>query len=409
MILFIAPNPHKVKEKEGFLQRVEAIDKVFNDEKKVYSDDLKNNIELADAVIKADLIYVHSVYNANKILKAYELFPEKIITDLHGVVPEEEEYADNIEVARVMAATEASVFKCGMYFVAVSDAMKKHFESKYELSSKVRWITLPIFNGVKSSIIKKKLTGHKNVVYAGGAQSWQNVDTMVNAINTSDKQYQFTILTHLPEAFNSITGDAKNRTIIKTVSSNEILKYYKQAVLGFVLRKDIIINRVACPTKLIEYLSHGVVPIVLSENIGDFKKLGYSFVKLDDFCKNKITDKQIESAINHNYQVYERFLEKIKQGEAELKHLGGMLIQTSGMRMPIFDKDSLSLELVNQSLTDKIIRYEYQIEEYRKKIVEYADLAEHYRMELGEVKKSKLQHRIKRIGAKIKNRVKPNS
>lgn len=34
MILFIAPNPHKSEKREGYLQRVAAIDELFSGEKK---------------------------------------------------------------------------------------------------------------------------------------------------------------------------------------------------------------------------------------------------------------------------------------------------------------------------------------------------------------------------------------
>ena len=35
-------------------------------------------------------------------------------------------------------------------------------------------------------------------------------------------------------------------------------------------REEILVNAVACPTKLVEYMYWGVVPVVITPNIGDF-------------------------------------------------------------------------------------------------------------------------------------------
>ena len=44
------------------------------------------------------------------------------------------------------------------------------------------------------------------------------------------------------------------------------------------MRDDIVLNRVAAPTKLIEYLSYGLIPIVKTINIGDSVKMGYEYI-----------------------------------------------------------------------------------------------------------------------------------
>jgi hypothetical protein len=394
MILFVAPNPHKVNEKEGFLQRVLAIDDIFPMEEKIYSEDLKNPEELARAIIDADLIYVHSIYNANKILPAYSIFPDKIITDLHGVVPEEEKKADNNEMANVMQATETEVFKYGKNFVAVSQAMVDHFKSKYSITNKKTWIILPIFNGTSGERKTKKVYKKRNVVYAGGAQSWQNIDKMIDAINNARSEYEFTVLTHSPAAFGGLNKEAKQRTVIKTVSSNQITKYYQVAVLGFILRDDIIVNTVACPTKLIEYLSHGVVPIVLSPNIGDFKEFGYSYIDIGEFLKRGLSSERLEEAIENNYKVYEKFKKLISTGTEELKLLTRRIDKLSNRDEGI-NEEHLITKLSNQELTDKVIKQEYQISEYKKKINEYADVAKHYQTQLELSENKRFSKRIR--------------
>ncbi len=404
MILFIAPNPHKVREREGFLQRVAAIDAIFTDPDKLYAEDLDKN-KLAKAIIEADLIYVHSIYNANKVLWCYSHFASKIITDLHGVVPEEEEYADNLEMARVMAATEKEVFKYGKHFVAVSQAMVDHFNEKYSLKQEVSWLVLPVFMGMDNERQQKIVEDRLSVIYAGGGQRWQNVDLMVDAINKTSGTYSYTILTHSQEAFSGIHPQVREKTTIKTVSSKQITEYYQNANLGFILRNDTIVNNVACPTKLIEYLANGVVPVVLSEKIGDFLSLGYKFVGLNSLLHNNVSKKYLEEAIDNNYWVYEALISKIETAKKGLISLYEQIkklpeqIETANL------EDVIALHIDFQAQTDQLLRYEYQIEVYQQKISEYAQAVEYYRKQELVAKEHNQKHGAKHAKKGLRRRL----
>lgn len=106
---------------------------------------------------------------------------------------------------------------------------------------------------------------------------------------------------------------------IKTVSSDQVAEYYKRAHLGFVLRDDVLVNRVACPTKLIEYLGSGVVPIIVSSKIGDFRELGYQYVTYNRFISGKkLSYKKYIKAVETNYAVFNRLVEQSKKGKRDL-------------------------------------------------------------------------------------------
>lgn len=319
MILFIAPNPHKVEMREGFLQRVAAVDKLFVGEEKVYFEDYKTTDSQADVIGKADLIYVHSIYSAKWIRSVYPLLTDKLVTDLHGVVPEEEELQGNADRARIMSEVEAEVFTFCKTFVAVSEEMTAHYNTKYSLGKEVSWIILPIFDESDAIDIAKKNFDYE-VVYAGGTQQWQNVDKMMEAINESN-DYRFTILTHNPDGFSHINQDKQPNVVVKTVPSSEVSAHYHDASLGFLLRDSNIVNRVACPTKLIEYLGNGVVPIVLSPAIGDAKRLGYSYITLQEFKSKKISKKRLKIAAERNMKVYEDLRLQSGLGRKELIQL----------------------------------------------------------------------------------------
>ena len=59
---------------------------------------------------------------------------------------------------------------------------------------------------------------------------------------------------------------------------------------GLVLRDDSAVNRVACPTKLAEYLYFGLIPVVRSPRLGDFEELGYAYVTEQEFRDGFIPD-----------------------------------------------------------------------------------------------------------------------
>ncbi len=383
MILFIAPNPHKIEEREGFLQRVRAIDSLFPSEEKIYFDDLHEEIDQAKAVMEARVIYVHSIYNANKILKIYSRFSEKIITDLHGVVPEEEEYANNMEMVSIMKVTEEEVFKVGRNFVAVTNSMVRHFDKKYPTNERI-WIVLPIFENIAiSKGVQTKNTGKRVVIYAGGTQPWQNISDMKEAIKQKEAKYNFVILTHNKKEFSDLSG--QQNITVKTVPSADIANYYKEASLGFVLRKKNLVNRVACPTKLVEYLAYGVLPIVSFESIGDFNEMGYSFIRLDDFIKQDLSESDINKGVENNFRVYETLIMQVEAAREKLIDLVNSIKQTQSNHT----LELIALEIQYQRDINQILRYEYQIEQYKAKINEYAKSVEYYK-EIAENKHSKI-------------------
>lgn len=329
MILFIAPDPHKQLSREGYLQRVAAIDAMFAAHEKIYSENLKSQEELVDVMIDADVIYLHSIYQSEKILSSYSFFADKIITDLHGLVPQElaimgDEYQ---HISRHMENVEKTVLSNGRQFVAVSQNMADYYTKKYKLRN-TTWIILPIFE-IKH--VKERVPSRDKAmtaIYAGGTQKWQNIDLMIDAINRAPSDNKYIILTPSPENFVGIKSKRASEVTIKSVPSAEVGKYYKKASLGFILRDDIPLNNVACPTKLIEYLSNGIVPIVLSPNMGDFETLGYSYVTLEDYINGRVDFEAIVGAVKNNYKVIKKLEAVVDRGEKDL----GKLIETLSTR-----------------------------------------------------------------------------
>jgi hypothetical protein len=82
---------------------------------------------------------------------------------------------------------------------------------------------------------------------------------------------------------------------LKSVKPEELSYYYKKCHYGFILRDDMVVNAVACPTKLVEYLYYGIIPIVKSPRIGDFSSRGYEYIDYTAFS-SKLS--AVKSSIN---------------------------------------------------------------------------------------------------------------
>jgi len=91
---------------------------------------------------------------------------------------------------------------------------------------------------------------------------------------------------------------------VDSVPRHSIFEYYDRASLGFVLRDDSLVNRVACPTKLVEYMCAGIIPIVEQPLIGDFYERGYEYILVDEFESAEAPSlEKLEDMRNHNFEV----------------------------------------------------------------------------------------------------------
>jgi len=334
MVLFISSYPDSASEKDGMMQRIIAVDCQFADVERAYLKisfvaHLPGSMERRDEnltvyrlnlfrhffgiwrlALRADCIYVHSVGNALALLPLY-LF-RKIVTDMHGAVPEEFRLAGKRLAALRYGPVEWMAVHRSRAIVTVSGAMAKHFREKYSLAS-LRSFNVPIFDEVAVSRDDRGTGRSKPVViYAGGAQAWQNVDLMLQAMDQVRERCEFIILTGDVAVFRQKTGALGLGAIgIASVPKHEVYGYYARADYGFVLRDDTVVNRVACPTKLVEYLSCGVIPIVIQPRIGDFEENGYSYLTLERFIKGDFpAPAELEAMRANNY----RLMESMKSG-----------------------------------------------------------------------------------------------
>ena len=105
------------------------------------------------------------------------------------------------------------------------------------------------------------------------------------------------------------------------VASKQQLKDdYAGTDFGMVLRDDHVVNRVSCPTKLFDYLCHGVVPIVRSPLLGDFEEYGYSYVTETEFSEGFFPDCVTRRwMVDNNHEVLRKFIAAFRRGVDEIR------------------------------------------------------------------------------------------
>lgn len=343
MILIIAKYPTAANDKDGMMQRITAIDKILDNCDKIYLDiNYKNNLKItltrvstntrvyktnivlgiflaAYLAFHAKRIYVHSVLNAIKVLPLYTIF-NKIITDMHGIVPEELYMEGRIYWSKIFNIVEHIVYKKSLIVITVTNAMSEYLKKKYKPINNI--MTVSIFD--TTFIIKKNYTINSKltIIYSGGTQKWQNIDMMLDAIKCTISKYNYIILSGDIGIIKNklLEMELHQKVMTAAVNKDEIYSWYAKADLGFVLREDIAVNNVACPTKLIEYLINGVVPIVIHPNIGDFDSMGYCYITLDEFLNDRFSVNDIVAKRQHNYKVIKRYQKLITDGINGLKN-----------------------------------------------------------------------------------------
>lgn len=320
-ILIFAKYPIGELLRDGMYQRIKAIDEELRSYRRIYIDvafrrNLKKEVmkieddvklyklnvilhffTILSLIKKNRLIYIHSLYNFFYI--SFFSFNNKCITfDLHGTVPQEEQFKRHLQWARLYKLAEKRAYKKCENFVYVSEEMRDYYLSQYPFSKLKNHYVKPIypsnvFKNVpldKIQELRDKLGVHEEdivFIYSGNMQKWQNVDLMLERVREVYSSNMFFVF---------LTGDIINMTalvnekftgcsvryVIDSVGPDKLGVYYAMAHYGFILRDDHILNRVSSPTKLTEYLFYGIYPIVKYEKLGDAYRYGYEFYYYND-------------------------------------------------------------------------------------------------------------------------------
>ncbi len=207
----------------------------------------------------------------------------KIIIDIHGACPEEYEYAtgnNHSATYKALTKEEQKGISKADYIICQSEEMKQHIISKYAANEKKIAVykcgvdtSIFFINPQKRIEIRQKL-GIANdctlFVYSGGLHKWQKVEESINVFEKYHNQYSNSKLLILTKDLEQLQQLLENRqeiadaVISKSLPFNLVPDYLNAADIAFLLRDNVVMNAVASPTKLAEYMACGL-PIISTE------------------------------------------------------------------------------------------------------------------------------------------------
>lgn len=271
-------------------------------------------------------VYFHSVYQAMDIIARNSNIVK--FYDFHGVVPEELSYMGFEEESKKFDAQESILVHNANYIIVANDVMREHIFSKYS-NVNAEFIVMPMNNEDNDNVVDDDTIVHKGeaypiVIYSGGLQKWQLINEMQEAMFERREEFSYRIFVPDQEEFKRSWGDKDypNKIVIDTKEMEELKKEYVQACYGFVLRDDIIVNRVACPTKILDYMKYGIIPIMKSPFIGDFNKLGIAYITLKDFVSRNLPEESVRIEMcKKNFAILKEMLREYNEGKEKLSHI----------------------------------------------------------------------------------------
>lgn len=212
-----------------------------------------------------------------------------VVFDAHGVGPEEYAFSTSDPDRRMIAQLESeekAVLQLADEVICVSRAMQEHYREKYEIKCE-QWSVVPCATNEAASWNVQdrarlrqqlKVEGRFVFVYAGSYRKYQMADEMVTlfeAIKQDLSEAYFLILTGDRDRFARVAsarGLAVDDYSIFSLSHEQVLQTLPVADVGFLLRADSPVNRVASPTKFAEYCICGV-PVLLTPYVGDYSRV----------------------------------------------------------------------------------------------------------------------------------------
>ena len=392
-----APIFTKENERDGYIQRIKRVDEeIFDQYLRLYIlEDGKQSDRIEASKIDEEhyfvtynsqdpdqrkiiftlvelcgLMYVHSInrfmtdcVNAEmcQLLNNPKI---RTIWDVHGSVPEEYFMYGSELGKKIGDEVESFFYHHADVIVVVNNAMKRHLMKKHGACDAV-FVVMPIFNiDIKTRhnrIDICKDTGDEKplIVYAGGTQKWQNVALMQSVMDQTREAYRYKIFVPDPAEFkDGWEGAESGNILVDSRSPEELAQEYAACDYGFVLRDADVVNYVACPTKIIEYIQYGIVPVMKTTEIGDFIELGMEYVSYERCLDGTLPGREEAARMAAgNYKLLDRLYDTYLEGVKTLR-------ENLGTRERITPGEAPAVGLVVTSFDrgglEQIVLYLYQ-------------------------------------------------
>ncbi|MCH5242931.1 MAG: hypothetical protein J1F67_11045 [Muribaculaceae bacterium] len=240
---------------------------------------------------------------------------------MQGLSPEESYMRNNSKLRyRILSSIDKFILKKTKFIFLVSKEMHSFLENKYKLKIKNFYI-MPCYNEkLNSEYIKLKNKYINNTfAYIGGLSKWQCFEQTLQIYKNIENKYNDTKLLVLTKQSDKALKLLQQYKIsnfeIDCVKADEVSQRLANIKFGFVIRDEDPVNYVSTPTKISNYLSSGVIPIV-TKSVRDFVNLfkdknclcvlesANDYSKLFNFIKKNIDPTKIEQDLLEIFDSY---------------------------------------------------------------------------------------------------------
>jgi len=162
----------------------------------------------------------------------------------------------------------------------VTATMRDFFLKQYGYDPNIPYTVIPTLyhaekldENVRKQISTRHCVSERDFVvsYVGSTAAWQSIQRLNEIIEHIGEKYSFAKFLILSNgeasAFSRISENIKRRLTVVNVPHSEMKYYLHMTDVGIIIRDNNIVNRVAAPTKVAEYLTNGV-KVLYSGEIG---------------------------------------------------------------------------------------------------------------------------------------------
>lgn len=204
-----------------------------------------------------------------------------IVHWFQGVTPEEalmifsSRYFKKTNKYIYLSLIERLVLRYSKFNFFVSESMHNHYSQKYNYRLN-NFMVMPCFNQkLNNNAFYDEKYKTPSFVYAGSLEKWQCIEKMLKIFKEVHEK--------IPESEMYIYTSEREKAyflIKKYAIKNVSVDYVPYEVLneriqkfkyGFLIRDDVVVNKVATPTKMNGYLANGIIPIY-SDIIASFQE-----------------------------------------------------------------------------------------------------------------------------------------
>lgn len=243
----------------------------------------RKNFKKAIAAIDNPIVYCETLGASMWILDIAKKKKLPLVFDCHGTEADEmlmQPHSLKILIySRILKHFEKYAVNYSSLIVTVSN---KQYE-KWKIDKNfVKYPMIPSQQFFDSNnyrnVIRQKLglSDHSIVfIYCGGTAAWQMCEETIALYKRIENYYKNTFLIILSgekDYFKNIVNKYEIKDYqIDSVKYSDVPKYLDASDYGFCIRANHVVNNVASPTKILEYLSRNVKPII-TDCIGDFSE-----------------------------------------------------------------------------------------------------------------------------------------